>query len=633
MLKHGGNTLRDALLNLYNEVIQPTRATPTQWRQTQFTVIYKSGDPQLPQNYRPIAVIPLLYKLFSRLLYNRLETTLDSQQPPEQAGFRRHFSTDDHLFTFSLIQEAANEWQLPLWIATIDFKKAFDTVSHTSLVTALHEQGVSDNYIHLLTRLYTDQTGRVKTDVLSKEFRIERGTKQGDPLSSMLFNSLSESIFRRLQHKWQKRGCGLRLQAMGQTTLTNLRFADDVLVFATTLPQLKAMIRELADEAWKAGLELHPDKTKILHNVTRRRPRQQPEYVNIGHLNVEVLRSKSTQKYLGRKITFTAPHQTEVENRIAGAWRKFHLLKQELTTNKYNLNDRLRLFQGTITPTLLYGCSCWTMTLELENRLRRTQRQMIRMIIATPRRRLTCTMTSDTIPNTSTTTQHNYNYLQHDDARTLHPPSRQDNDFEPWIDWLRRCTHNAEQKMRSLGMEDWVSTQRRRKWRWAQRVATDTFDKWTLKAALWDPTLDATHNPRRRPGRPVTRWVDDIVGHLTRSTTKHNTNEPQMTETNNERLQWFDVAQDNKTWLDLEDSYVNRNYDDCFHNGDDDGDDDDVDNRCLHDEADGGHRVDTTKGHHLFTDTVSADSCGAHDNTTLLASPRSFAGTAPVDLN
>ena len=97
-----------------------------------------------------------------------------------------------------MVQEMVSEWQVPLWVATIDFKKAFDTVSHSSLWAALSEQGVETNYVHLLTRLYTDQTGVVKTDVLSKVFDIQRGTKQGDPLSSLLFNALSESFFRRL---------------------------------------------------------------------------------------------------------------------------------------------------------------------------------------------------------------------------------------------------------------------------------------------------------------------------------------------------------------------------------------------------------------------------------------------------
>ena len=171
-------------------------------------------------------------------------------------------------------------------------------------------------YINLLTQLYTNQTAKVKTDVFSREFSIQRGTKQGDPLSSLLFNALSESIFRKLQPKWARRGCGIHLEPWSDDALTNLRFADDVILFARSLPQLTQMLREIADEAKQTGLELHPDKTKILHNLHSRRPRQTPEHTKIGDALVEILPYNLSQKYLGKKFSFHQQAETEVENRI-----------------------------------------------------------------------------------------------------------------------------------------------------------------------------------------------------------------------------------------------------------------------------------------------------------------------------
>eukprot|EP00973_Karenia_brevis_P045157 6254615-Karenia_brevis.AAC.1 len=61
------------------------------------TVLFKDGDPALPSNYRPIVLISLMYKLFSALLRRRLTPLLDEAQCQGQAGFRKHFSTVDHL--------------------------------------------------------------------------------------------------------------------------------------------------------------------------------------------------------------------------------------------------------------------------------------------------------------------------------------------------------------------------------------------------------------------------------------------------------------------------------------------------------------------------------------------------------
>ena len=50
----------------------------------------------------------------------------------------------DNLFTISLLQETTDEWQIPFWIAAVDFKNAFDSITHDSIWRALAEQGVPE---------------------------------------------------------------------------------------------------------------------------------------------------------------------------------------------------------------------------------------------------------------------------------------------------------------------------------------------------------------------------------------------------------------------------------------------------------------------------------------------------------
>ena len=120
-----------------------------------------------------------------------------------------------------------------------------------------------------------------------------------------------------------------------------------------------------------------------------------PNTVVAGDMRIDILGVEAGTKYLGRQLNFSDPHRTEIENRIATAWKKFYAQKQELTSRTYSLNDRLRLFHGTVTPAILYGSEAWTMTKELEQKVQSIQRKMLRMILQLLRRRATQEHDSD----------------------------------------------------------------------------------------------------------------------------------------------------------------------------------------------------------------------------------------------
>ena len=62
-----------------------------------------------------------------------------------------------------------------MWVATVDFAKAFDTIRHRSLWNALTQFGIEPQYISVLRRLYADQQGTVVTDRESDVFEKKRG--------------------------------------------------------------------------------------------------------------------------------------------------------------------------------------------------------------------------------------------------------------------------------------------------------------------------------------------------------------------------------------------------------------------------------------------------------------------------
>ena len=120
------------------------------------------------------------------MLCARLRDTIIQGQSVDQAAYRKGFSTVDHLLSTTLLIEACNEFQVPLWMGMVDFEKAFDTVEHDTLWKSLSEHGVQPPYINLLKRLYVRQGATVVAGERSRVFDISCGVKQGDPISSFL---------------------------------------------------------------------------------------------------------------------------------------------------------------------------------------------------------------------------------------------------------------------------------------------------------------------------------------------------------------------------------------------------------------------------------------------------------------
>ena len=98
-----------------------------------------------------------------------------------------------------------------MWTATVDFTKAFDSISQKSIWEALKSCNVDHGYISLLRKIiYRDQKASVQTDEESNIFDIQKGPKQGDPLSSLLFNTVLQYSLKDEIQRWQKKkrnGC------------------------------------------------------------------------------------------------------------------------------------------------------------------------------------------------------------------------------------------------------------------------------------------------------------------------------------------------------------------------------------------------------------------------------------------
>ena len=152
-LKALNQALTPALTEFYNAILE-FETTPSQWELAEIRILHKKGEKSLISNYRPISLTSNINKLFMKLSKNRIYNTLDANQGLEQAGFRKKFSTVDHIFTVDQLIEKANEYNIEVFLIFVDFTKAFDSVKHSQLRQALSNQGIPKKWVEIFREMY-----------------------------------------------------------------------------------------------------------------------------------------------------------------------------------------------------------------------------------------------------------------------------------------------------------------------------------------------------------------------------------------------------------------------------------------------------------------------------------------------
>ena len=221
-----------------------------------------------------------------------------------------------------MLEHRCREWGIKMRVAIVDFAKVFDTIRHKSLWSALEQFGIEPQYISLLRRLHADQKATVLTDKESDVFEIKRGTKQGDPLNSSLFNTVLQAALRNDLKQWREKARAYVQEQQADRT-TNQRFGDDLLLFSASLEQLRGILCDFKKTTESVGLKIHPEKTKILSNQGSNRRKE----VSIDNNKVEVLPVKECAKYLGQTVTFEQQETPEIKSQIRAAWAPFHKFK------------------------------------------------------------------------------------------------------------------------------------------------------------------------------------------------------------------------------------------------------------------------------------------------------------------
>lgn len=229
------------------------------------TLVPKVPDPVGIADYRPISLIGIIYKVISNVLTERLKTVISSIISPEQTAFVRGRSILDGPLIANEILSWLKKSKRKALMLKVDFEKAFDCISWNFLDCVLEQMNFGLTWRSWIRGCLSSATVSVLLNGSpTKQFRVERGVRQGDPLAPFLFIIASEGLHCALESAIEKNiFAGLRLPS-GGPTVSHLQYADDALFFGEwSIPNARNLIRILRCFELASGLKVNLNKSKI----------------------------------------------------------------------------------------------------------------------------------------------------------------------------------------------------------------------------------------------------------------------------------------------------------------------------------------------------------------------------------
>ena len=116
--------------------------------------------------------------MLSIILLNRLKDSIDLKLREQQAGIRSNRSCSEQIFTLRNIIEQCTEFQQPIFLNFVEFKKAFDSIHRESLWKIAALYGIPQKYIKIIKKMYLNSTCCIKTENSNSEFlTVETGAR------------------------------------------------------------------------------------------------------------------------------------------------------------------------------------------------------------------------------------------------------------------------------------------------------------------------------------------------------------------------------------------------------------------------------------------------------------------------
>uniref|UniRef100_A0A670KGT6 Reverse transcriptase domain-containing protein n=1 Tax=Podarcis muralis TaxID=64176 RepID=A0A670KGT6_PODMU len=236
---------------------------PETWKEAYITFIPKQ-DADLTQvkNYRPISLLNIDYKIFAGILARRLRRLLSETIHRDQAGFlpgrQMRDNTRNIINMLEYLSVKINKQAIMMFV---DAEKAFDNVIWDFMLKNLEHMEVGKDFFNGVKAIYTDQKAKlIINNIVTEEIKIKKGTRQGCPLSPLLFIMTLEVLLNSIRQNQKIKGV-----LVGQNAYKIRAYADDVVIMTEEpITATGEILKELEEFGEVAGFKLNKSKTKII---------------------------------------------------------------------------------------------------------------------------------------------------------------------------------------------------------------------------------------------------------------------------------------------------------------------------------------------------------------------------------